>query len=76
MSGRPKEALDVLSKAMDAAGMAAPNSAVWFAQGLIAEAYGDAKSAAVYYGRAQPDPIRDVDPVSTYNLAQRRLARK
>jgi tetratricopeptide (TPR) repeat protein len=75
MSGRPKEALDVLSKAMDATGMATPNSAAWFAQGLIAEAYGDAESAAVYYGRVQPDALRDADPVSTYNLAQRRLAR-
>jgi hypothetical protein len=43
---------------------------------LIAEADGDGKSAALYYGRVQPDPIRDMDPVSTYNLAQRRLSRK
>jgi tetratricopeptide (TPR) repeat protein len=73
LSGRLKEALDVLTKAMDTAGMAAPDSATWFAQGLIAEAYGDVQSAALYYRRVQADPIRDADPVSTYNLAQRRL---
>jgi hypothetical protein len=76
MSGRPKEALDVLTKAMDTGGMAAPDSAAWFALGLIAEAHGDVKSAAVDYGRVQPDARRDGNLASTYNLAQRRLARK
>ncbi|HEY2398911.1 MAG TPA: hypothetical protein VGI23_01085 [Steroidobacteraceae bacterium] len=73
LSGRPKEALDVLIKAMDAAGMAVPDAATWFARGLIAEAYGDVKSATSYYQRVQANPIRDADPVSSYNLAQRRL---
>jgi tetratricopeptide (TPR) repeat protein len=68
---RPKEALDVLIHGTDGA----PNSSTWFAQGLIAEAYGDAKSAQLDYSRVQPDPLRDEDPASPFNLAKRRLKR-
>jgi hypothetical protein len=75
LSGQPKEALDVLVKAMNAAGMTGPNSSSWFAQGLIAEAYQDIRSAQLLYGRVQAEPLRDEDPASSYNLARRRLER-
>jgi tetratricopeptide (TPR) repeat protein len=73
MSGRPKEARDVLFKAMDAAGMTTPNSSAWFAQALIAEAYGDSKSARLYLSRVKHETARDDDPGSSFNLARRRL---
>jgi hypothetical protein len=72
LRGQPKEALDVLVKAMDTAGMTAPDSSTWFAQGLIAEAYKDTRSAQLFYSRVQADPLRDEDPASSYNLARRR----
>ena len=55
--------------------MTGRNSSSWFAQGLIAEAYQDLRSAQQLYSRVQAEPLRDEDPASSYNLAKRRLKR-
>ncbi len=53
-----------------------PNSAIWYALGLIYEQYG-AKSAAIdAYKKVRAHENDDhtyIDPADTYNLAQTRL---
>ena len=74
--GKTTEAREVLKQAMDADTMVEPNSAVWYALGLIYEQYG-AKSAALdAYRRVQAHELDDhafIDPTSTYVLAQDRI---
>jgi tetratricopeptide (TPR) repeat protein len=74
--GKTTEARQVLEQAMYADSLAEPNSAVWYALGLIYEQYG-AKSAALDAYRKVEAHERDdhtyVDPVSTYVLAQARI---
>ena len=75
--GKTTEARKVLEEAMYANNQVEPNSAVWYALGLIYEQYG-AKSAAVdAYKKVQAHENDDhtyIDPADTYVLAQTRLA--
>ncbi len=75
--GKTTEARKVLEEAMYAGNQVAPNSAVWYALGLIYEQYG-AKSAALdAYKKVQAhenDNHTYIDPADTYILAQTRLA--
>ncbi|HLJ90893.1 MAG TPA: DUF3857 domain-containing protein [Candidatus Angelobacter sp.] len=70
-SGRATQARDVLLKAMDAAKMDEPDSAVWFAYGKIAEQYGEIEAAQKMYARVEKSPLEL--PGSNYRLAQDRL---
>jgi len=74
--GKTTEARKVLEEAMYAGSEVEPNSAVWYALGLIYEQYG-AKSAAVdAYKKVQAHENDDhtyIDPADTYVLAQSRL---
>jgi len=75
--GKTTEARKVLEEAMYANNQVEPNSAVWYALGMIYEQYG-AKSAAVdAYKKVQAHENDDhtyIDPTDTYILAQTRLA--
>ncbi len=75
--GKTTEARKVLEEAMYAGNQVAPNSAVWYALGLIYEQYG-AKSAALdAYKKVQAhenDSRTYIDPADTYILAQTRVA--
>ncbi|MGH9569866.1 MAG: hypothetical protein ACRD4F_09505 [Candidatus Angelobacter sp.] len=71
-AGKPAQARDVLLKAMDAAYLDAPDSSVWLAYGVIAEAYGEADAARAMYARVEK--LTTEAPGSNYQLAQQRLA--
>jgi Flp pilus assembly protein TadD len=70
-TGKPRQARDLLLKAMDAAKLDEPDSAVWFAYGMIAEQYGETEAARTMYTRVEK-PESEF-PGSTYELAQQRL---
>jgi tetratricopeptide (TPR) repeat protein len=74
--GRTSEAWQVLQQAMYAGNMGEPNSAVWYALGLIYEQYG-AKSAALdAYKRVEAHEFDDhtyINATATYVLAQDRI---
>ena len=70
--GRTAEAHDLLKKAMNVANLSEPNSAVWFALGLIYERYG-VNDAAIEAYRKVEKPEGRVDPTDTWILAQNRL---
>jgi tetratricopeptide (TPR) repeat protein len=74
--GRTTEARQVLAQAMQAGNTPEPNSAVWYALGLIYEDYGAKDAALDAYAKVQAHEFDDhsyVDPTSTYVLAQERL---
>jgi tetratricopeptide (TPR) repeat protein len=75
--GKTTEAREVLKQAMIASNQMEPNSAVWYALGMIYEDYG-AKSAALdAYGKVRAHEFDDhtyVGPTDTYVLAQARIA--
>lgn len=74
--GRTTEARQVLDQAMYAGSQAQPNSAVWYALGLIYEQYGAKDAALGAYRKVQAHELDDhtyVDPVDTYVLAQARI---
>jgi tetratricopeptide (TPR) repeat protein len=74
--GKTTEARQVLQEAMYAGNMAEPDSAVWYALGLIYEQYGAKTAALDAYRRVQAHEFDDhtyIDPVSTYVLAQDRI---
>jgi tetratricopeptide (TPR) repeat protein len=74
--GRTTEAKQVLQDAIDAGSMPEPNSAVWYALGLIYEQYGEKNAALDAYRRVQAHEFDDhtfVYPTSTYVLAQDRI---
>jgi tetratricopeptide (TPR) repeat protein len=74
--GRTTEAKQVLQDAIDAGSMPEPNSAVWYALGLIYEQYGEKNAALDAYRRVQAHEFDDhthVYPTSTYVLAQYRI---
>jgi len=74
--GKTTEARQVLDEAMYAGNMAEPNSAVWFALGLIYEQYGAKTAALDAYRRVEAHEFDNhtyIAPSSTYNLAQDRM---
>ncbi|HXJ17102.1 MAG TPA: hypothetical protein VNM68_07865, partial [Candidatus Polarisedimenticolia bacterium] len=70
--GKPTQALEVLRKAMESAGMEEPNDAVWFAFGLIAEQYGEYDAARKIYSRVEKPKTET--PGSSYELSQAHMA--
>lgn len=76
VQGRTAEARQTLLKAMDSASMVEPNSAVWFAMGLIYEQYGLKDAAIAAYRRVEPPEDRSFPfpfPEDTWVLAQNHL---
>jgi tetratricopeptide (TPR) repeat protein len=74
--GRTTEARQVLAEAMEAGNVGTPNSAVWYALGLIYEQYGETDAALGAYRRVQAHEFDDhtyIDPSATYVLAQARM---
>jgi transglutaminase-like putative cysteine protease/Flp pilus assembly protein TadD len=71
VSGKTKEARELLLKAMNAANMEEPNSAVWLGLATIAEQYGEVDAARAMYARVEK--LKVEVPNSNYNLAQLRL---
>jgi tetratricopeptide (TPR) repeat protein len=74
--GKITEARQVLAQAMYAGSQAQPNSAVWYALGVIYEQYGAKDAALGAYRKVQAHELDDhtyVDPVDTYVLAQARF---
>jgi tetratricopeptide (TPR) repeat protein len=74
--GRTTEARQVLDQAMYAGNRTEPDSAVWYALGLIYEQYGARPAALEAYRKVEAHDLDDhtyIDPVSTYVLAQARI---
>lgn len=72
--GRVKESRDIFRQAMDIAEMDQPNGEFWYGFGRIAEQVGMNDIAASYYQKVEK-PRHEVQlPLSTYLLAQKRLA--
>lgn len=74
--GRVTEARQVLDQAMYAGNQTQPNSAVWYALGLIYEQYGANDAALAAYRKVEAHELDDhtyVDPMSTWLLAQARI---
>lgn len=74
--GKTTEARQVLDEAMYAGNMAEPNSAVWYALGLIYEQYGAKTAALEAYRHVQAHEFDDhtyIGSSSTYVLAQDRI---
>jgi len=74
--GKTTEARKVLEEAMYANNQVEPNSAVWYALGLIYEQYGAKSAAADAYKKVQAhedDNHTFIQPTDTYVLAQSRL---
>jgi tetratricopeptide (TPR) repeat protein len=74
--GRTTEARQVLDQAMYAGNMTQPNSAVWYALGLIYEQYGAKAAALDAYGKVEAHELDDhtyVDPLSEWVLARARI---
>jgi hypothetical protein len=75
--GKTTEARQVLAQAMSAGTVVEPNSAVWYALGLIYEQYGAKTAALDAYGHVQAHELDDhtyIGPTDTYLLAQARIA--
>ena len=75
-AGKSVEARQALFKAMDKRLSDTPTSIDWYVVGRIAENYGVPDAAAAAYKRVEKDPSSSmaIDSVSTWALAQRRLA--
>jgi tetratricopeptide (TPR) repeat protein len=73
VSGKPREARDLLLKGMDQLNLTKPNDATWYGFGLVAESYGDAASAREYYTRVEKPKEGVITPSSLYALSQKRL---
>ena len=71
-AGRTSEARDLLLKGMSAANLSVPNSAVWYALGLVYEQYGVDDAAIAAYEKVEK-PEGQIDPEDTWLLAQARL---
>ena len=52
----------------------APEAADWYVFGHLAESYGLPEVARRLYGRVHPGKLEELDPLSTFRLAQARLA--
>lgn len=73
--GRVGEARQLLLAGMDDAGMTEPDSAIWYVFGRIAEQYGRLDAAMKAYHRIDDEQEGMLRANSTYNLAQRRIAK-
>jgi tetratricopeptide (TPR) repeat protein len=74
--GKVTEAQQVLTQAMAAGNLSHPNSAVWYALGLLYEDYGLREAALAAYKRVEAHEFDDhtfINPQSTYLLAQKRI---
>ncbi len=72
-TGKPKEAHDVLLRAMDEWNLDEPNGEVWYVLGRIAEQYGERDSAIADYRKLKkPERVLAIS-TSTWQLAQMRL---
>ena len=74
--GKTSEARQVLQQAMAAAAEMEPNSAVWYALGLIYEQYGAKVAALNAFKKVQAHELDDhtfVEPTSPYVLAQEQI---
>ena len=72
-AGKPKEARDLLLQAMTTFGLDEPDDAMWFAFGLVAEAYGDTETALSDFGRVTKSAGVPHDASSVFSLAQARM---
>jgi len=73
MTGKTKEAHDLLVRSMDDLNLDEPNDDYWYAFGLIAEQYGEREIAIADYRKLkQPKEPLEI-PTSSYTLAQMRL---
>jgi transglutaminase-like putative cysteine protease len=77
--GRPTEAYRIIVQSIEArpaAGSRAaePAAADWFVFGHLAESYGLPEVARRLYARVRPGKLEELDPLSTWRLAQARLA--
>ncbi len=74
--GKTVEAREVLKQAMSADSLVQPNSAVWYALGLIYEQYGAKAAALNAFKKVQAHETDDhtfVEPTATYVLAQEQI---
>ncbi len=74
-AGKTKEARDVLIQAMDLDNLDEPNSDYWYAFGRIAEQFGELEVARADYARVTKPKQAAQLPLSSYQLAQTRLAK-
>jgi tetratricopeptide (TPR) repeat protein len=73
VTGKAKEARDLLLRAMDDLNLAEPNDDYWYAFGLIAEQYGEREIAVADYRKLEKPKEPLSIPTSSYTLAQTRL---
>jgi transglutaminase-like putative cysteine protease/tetratricopeptide (TPR) repeat protein len=71
--GKTQEARELLLQAMDGLNLDAPDSDYWYAFGRIAEQYGQYDIAISLYSRVAEPKERNLQPNSSYRLAQMRL---
>jgi transglutaminase-like putative cysteine protease len=78
--GRPAEAYRIAVQSIEArpgasaATPAEPDSGDWYVFGHLAESYGLPEVARRLYARVRPGKLEELDPLSTFRLAQARLA--
>lgn len=72
--GKPGEAYRVILSAMSASGEEEPDQADWYVFGRLAEAYDLPDVARELYGRVKVPKPGEALPISTFELAHRRLA--
>jgi transglutaminase-like putative cysteine protease len=78
--GRPAEAYRIVVQSIearpgvDAAAPAEPDAGDWYVFGHLAESYGLPEVARRLYARVRPGKVEELDPLSTFRLAQARLA--
>ena len=72
-TGREREARQTLLAAMEAHHLLEPDDAIWFGLGRIAEEYGEKEAALAAYHRLNRPKEIELEPTSTWNLAQRRI---
>lgn len=70
--GKTAEARETMIKGMDVQGLEEPTEIIWYVFGRIAEQYGLNATARSYYEKLKAP--KSEDPLSTWVLAQRRLA--
>jgi predicted Zn-dependent protease len=74
--GKVTEAQQVLTQSMTAGNLAQPNSAIWYALGLLYEDYGLPAAALAAYNKVEAHEFDDhhfIDAEATYTLAQARI---
>ncbi len=75
--GRPAEAYRIAVQSIEArpgAAAAEPDAGDWYVFGHLAESYGLPEVARRLYARVRPGKLEELDPLSTFRLAQARLA--